>query len=207
MQVAFTRQGISAAAAAALEQACQQPSPTANAADVTPYAALSSTARAACAAAVQQELQLLGADQQTLAEDLAVLQAVRELPVKQQELEVLQGLLQQKQAEMQQLQVQLEEQQQQQDEAAQLEVESGNDAGSEADRSDGMEGGSDGQQTALEGEVAHATAHVQDLQQQTLSLQQLLGDWQQLVSGQKLLAVQFRLEKQQLLDGLVAQLA
>jgi chromosome segregation ATPase len=210
MQVAFTRQGIPAAAAAALEQVCKQPWRSVDSADLMSYAALSGTARAACAAAVQQELQRLGAHQQTLADDLAVLQAVQELPVKQQEMEALQGLLQTTQAELHRLQAQMEQQQQQQqqDEAAQRQAMSGNGVAPEVKPgSDGMEGAGEGQQTALQGEVADATARVQDLHQQVSSLQQLLGEWTQLVSGQKLLAVQFRLEKQQLLDGLVAQLA
>jgi type V secretory pathway adhesin AidA len=195
LQVAFTRRGITASAAAALEQACkQQQQQSLGFTDITPYAALSSTARAACAAAIQQELQLLGANEQTLADDLAVLQAVQQLPVQQQEWEGLQGQLQQKQEELQQLQLQLEQQQ----EAAPHEA--------LADGSDATPEGGEDLQTALGREVTRVAAVVDDLQQQVTSLQQLLAEWHELVSGKKLLAVQFRLEKQQLLDGLLAQL-
>ncbi|KAF6250640.1 hypothetical protein COO60DRAFT_1646404 [Scenedesmus sp. NREL 46B-D3] len=77
------------------------------------------------AAMLAEEVQLLG-DQQALADDLAVLQAVQQLPVKQQALQVLQAQLQKRQVDLQQLQEhhelwqqQQQQQQQQQDKAAQ----------------------------------------------------------------------------------------
>jgi hypothetical protein len=208
LQVAFTRQGIPAADAAALEQSCKQQQQqqqrslgSTGLEGITPLTALSSTARAACAAAIQVELQQMGADQQTLAHDLAVLQAVEQRPAKQQELQTLQAQLQARQAELQQLQVQLH----QHEEAEQLEA-AESDAQALADDGDSNAAEGEDQQAAWRDLVDAAAADVEGLQQQAASLQQLLDDWQQLVAGKKLLAVQFRLEKQQLLEGLLAQL-
>uniref|UniRef100_A0A383VDZ6 SET domain-containing protein n=1 Tax=Tetradesmus obliquus TaxID=3088 RepID=A0A383VDZ6_TETOB len=205
-EVAFTRQGIPAAAAAALERACrqQQPSASSTLEGITPFAALSSAARSACAEAVRLELQLLGADQQTLAHDQSVLQAVQQLPAKQQELEAGQARLQERQAELQQLQEQLEQwqqQQQQQQEEAEAGAAEGSEDGEGRHAAEGEE-----QQAAWIEVVAAAAAEVEGMQQQVAALQQQVADWQQLLAGQKLLAVQFRLEKQQLLEGLLAQL-
>jgi chromosome segregation ATPase len=207
LQVVFTRQGIPTAAAAALELACKQQHSFSSTFDsITPLAALSSTARASCAAAIRLELQRLGADEQTLVDDLAVLQAVQQLPVKRQELAALQSQLQKRNKELRQLQGQL--QQQQQEEAAQHNA--AEDGGTEADFNSTDEQAAeepDGEPAALTGLVDAATAEVQSMQQQQAALQQLLDEWQQMLSQHKLLAVQFRVEKQQLLEGLLSQQA
>lgn len=63
-----------------------------------------------------------------------------------------------------------------------------------------------GKTQELESLVGDTSLELEGLNLQVLSLQQLLADWEVIVSMNKELAVQYRLEKMKLLDDILAQL-
>eukprot|EP00879_Flechtneria_rotunda_P020264 GHRR01021312.1.p2 GENE.GHRR01021312.1~~GHRR01021312.1.p2 ORF type:complete len:250 (+),score=115.91 GHRR01021312.1:2229-2978(+) len=107
MQVAFTRQGLPSAAAAALQDICCQPGCDTAAANsmtgtdgIIPFAALPSAARTTCLHAVEQELEQLG----DAATDKAVVDAFEQLPNYKLQQEQLKLYMFSAQAELGQLQ-------------------------------------------------------------------------------------------------------
>lgn len=209
--MAFSRQGIPAIAVAALEQACNGSGAshsTLGNPGILPYAALSSAAKAVCAAAMNAELQQLhmaGAD------DQETLQAFQQLPEKQQELQAVQQLLVNRQSQLKQLQQQQAElawqEHQHQEQEAGLKLQEAAEAAASAGGDDATGGQAVGNKMAeLIRLSADVELEVQQLHTRAEQLEQLLVDWQARTRDSKQLAVQFRYEKQQLLLSILAQL-
>jgi chromosome segregation ATPase len=207
MQVVITRQGCDMSAAVQLSQLLseQAPSPTAAQDSVVPYNALASRVRSVCAAALLQELIMLGVD---AAADEWVLQAFAELPAKEAELAGKQTDLAKVQNRLQTLQQMLQEAQhsstaapeeEAQHESQQVQTESVEHSGAAADAAQSA-------QAQLESTIGLCLQMSGQLESQVAELQALLDHWHGLVQQNKQLAVTYRLQKHALLMHVLEQL-
>lgn len=220
-QVVITRQGLEPAAAHLLNHVvsggASGQQPPADAGTKVPYAALSTAAKAALLAAVQQELTALGVDEA----DGEVLQAFAELPDKQAELAGKQADLLKATGRLQQLQGMLEEAQAHgEDRLPGAEGPEGDLQQQQQDQQqlDQQEQGrQQSQQQEPQQAAASATADllstlqlcqqlIDRLQAEVEALQVLTERWQELVQQHKQTAVMFRLQKRKLLLAVVGQL-
>lgn len=209
LQVVCTWQGLDAAAAAQLmllpaddgrgSQAAAQAS------GMLPYAALSSAARAVCAAAVQREMAALGVD---AAADTETLQAFEQLPAKEAELASKQADLANARSRLEQVQGMLQAAQQSDNPGLDPSVEEQHPAKEPAAAGDGPSTGvsATGAGDELLGMRDLAQQLCDSLEGDIQDMQALVARWQQLVQQHKQLAVLYRLQKQQLLTGVLSQL-
>jgi hypothetical protein len=207
LQVVFTRQGLTASAALQLSQLLSDaPIQSPLDSDLLGYTALGSAAKAACAAAIQQELTALAVD--PIIDD-EVLCAFEELPTEESELLIKQADLTKARSQLQQMQKMLQ--------AAQ-EASTAHDVAQNADH-DGLQDGhvgsdhKDGASGNDEkcAELLRMRGLCEDLceqlQVEVEDLQENVGRWRELVQRHKLLAVLYRTQKQQLLTDVLLQLS
>lgn len=206
LQVVFTGQGLTASAAVQLSQLLSDASiQAAPDCDLLPYTALGPAAKAACAAAVQQELTALAVD--PIIDD-EVLCAFEELPTEESELLLKQADLTKARSRLQQMQEMLREAQevstaQHVDQTTDQEGLQESHVG--VDHKDGA-AGNDEKCAELLRMRGLCEDLCEQLQVEVEDLQQNVMRWRELVQRHKLLAVLYRTQKQQLLTDVLLQL-
>jgi hypothetical protein len=196
-------------AAVQLSQLLSEQAPSLSAAQdsTVPFDALASRVKSVCAAAIQQELGLLGVD---AAADEQVLQAFAELPAKEAELTGKQADLEKVQGRLETLQQLLQDVQHSSteapDEAAQPQQQQVQPE-SQSELSEAAADASQSAQAELESTIGLCLQLSDQLESQVADLEALLAKWRELVQQNKQLAVLYRLQKHALLLHALQQLS
>lgn len=196
-QVVFTRQGLDAAAAALLSTLLSEPGPSQSSGTV-PYSALIRKVQAIIEDSVQQEVSTIAVDADA---DKEIVQAFSQLPAKQAAMESKQADLSKAQARLQQLQQMLQDTQHADPEHVdqQSHQEPAADGAAAADAAASM-------RAELVSTIELCEQLCDRLAAELDGLQALVARWQGLTQHHKQLAVLYRLEKHQLLTGVLQQL-